>query len=266
MKMRLISASMLLLASGGLSAAPLDLNQPCVLTEGAVLGAGFKGHDTRAVAKSLEAAGGEKDEFETTAQFQERIASVVSRQPAAIAIGALCVTHEEVRPSVVSYDADAQILWIDIETLANDIRSDTWNKSSGEHEANNAYGATVTVSSYRYNTASVNFVRERLDAQLKKAKGVEYHQGPYVRHRSIPVSLTNDVARNMKGNVGVVYLYGVVPPYQEKDTVYSPGTFDRPTELFIKTLVVSGELKSVAVINKKSGAVLKVIRMEENKQ
>lgn len=275
----------LALATAAPAGTMLSLDQPCVLADGAVLGKNFRGQDTRALAKSLAAASTPKDEFESTQQYEGRIASAVAAQPAAVASGQLCVVAVEPLSSWdgPEYDADAQVMWVPIEELLRtssivpsqnprevyvaEVVAESWGREHDTHMASNAYGATVEVSASRWKEAAVAFDPSVVTAQLKASPELEPYAKPrhYTKSGALRLSMDGATAREIKDNILIAYSYKLRAPYVLSGARFIAATLDSPTQLFIEKTEVMATLTGLAVIDKRTGAVLKALTFQDPK-
>ncbi len=117
-------------------AAPLDLNLRS-------LGLNFRGHDIRAVVAAVAKGVRERSEFETTAAYNARLEAF----PTTTIYGQLTADSDLafVSDSVDSaYDADHQVLNINLGTFPSVLIRDSWQRR-GHYVGTNGFGASVTV-------------------------------------------------------------------------------------------------------------------------
>lgn len=182
-----------------------------------------------------------KGEFETTAQYQQRLSKMNLSNPFATNTYAFGV-----KPTAVSYDADnqtftlafkpeaaegnANYLWTTLETVVKD---------TGHHEAQNAFGAVITVQESSVST---------YELWLAKAHGLT---GCTATAKVAPAE-----AKSINPDIRALALVRPVPPFESVDKGYSQATFNNPNEAMTSTGRIFGKLVGVRFYDWTTGRTL----------
>lgn len=242
----------------------MPLTQGCVLEEGLSLGPKFKGHSVVAVVAAIGNIS-PKDQYETHDEFKMRTANVLSSKPSALRDGALCVIGAGARIAD-DFNADAQVLrvralstysgrWFDGEKhheIAK-VYGGERNVRKSVYDASNAYGVSLTVTKTKRDAYYVAFDKKAV-VEAGRLPGLSYE----TLSLSADVEMSGADARAQKDDIDVVYLYGAVSPYVGRHTDYEFPKIDWPFESEEKQTLVTASLKKLAVINVRSGLILKV--------
>lgn len=239
------------------------------------LGPAFKGHDTREIAKRLDAIALAKDQFETRADFERRVRLAVAASTAVNA-GLLCVLPVEGWRHGVEYDADAKILWIPIEEVFSAlpsrsgdslkvITSAIWNEKTWTEPMANAFGVQVKVTSKISESAGIGFEYDSLSTWM--LKNLPYHQfsGSSVSAKAVSLPMAPDDARSKIDHVKLVFQYELAQPYRINDSTGVLATIDLPVRSAEQQTIVVGTLKAIGVFDDRTGYILKLIPVDENK-
>lgn len=183
----------------------------------------------------------QKDEFETTAAYEERLKQLVSQNPFATNIYAFSVGA-----SSVSYDADAQTFALEFKADPNP-QSATYSycllrsgaEDMGHYQAENAFGATFTVQK------SLSF---KYTLWLEKTEGVPSCSATAV----VPIG----EAKLMKPQIRALLVVKPISPYADVSTDRTEPTFDRPIEDTINSGGIYANLLGVRFYVLSSGRVL----------
>jgi len=182
-----------------------------------------------------------KDEFETTAQYQQRLKRMGLSNPLAANTYAFGV-----KPTTVSYDADKQTftltfkpqeaqgnalyLWTSLQTTVKD---------TGQHKAENGFGAVFTVQE-----SSISIY----ELWLAKAQGLT---GCTATANVAPAE-----AKSMNPDIRALALMRPVAPFESMDKDYSEATFSNPSETRTTTAMIFGRLIGVRFYDWVTGQVL----------
>lgn len=182
-----------------------------------------------------------KGEFETTAQYHERLSKIDTTNPFATntyAFGA--------NPTSVSYDADKQTftlafrpveaegninyVWTSLQTIVKD---------AGHHQAQNAFGAVFTVQDSKVSVYQL---------WLKRAGGLS---GCAATATVAPAE-----AKSINADIRALVVVEPVAPYESTDTQYSEATFNDPADTTTVTGRIFGRLLGVRFYDWVTGQVL----------
>ncbi|HDS1821123.1 TPA: hypothetical protein QEM94_000464 [Stenotrophomonas maltophilia] len=242
----------------------MPLTQSCVLEEGMRLGPIFKGHSVMAVAAAIGNVP-PKDQYETNDEFKARTENVLSTKPSALRDGQLCVISAGARLTD-DFDADAQVLrvrtlgtyssrWFDGEKYHDiaKVYGGERNVHRSAYDANNAYGVSLSVTKKKRDAYYVAFDKQSV-VDAGELPGLSYKEFSL----RADVEMSGADARAQKDDIDVVYLYGVVRPYVGNHSEYEFPKIDWPFESEEKQTLVTASLKKLAVINVRTGMILKV--------
>lgn len=213
----------------------------------------YKGHDCKSISSTLKKLKIEKDEFETTADFDSRIAAIQDKKLySKISVGDLLAFKRGGNQDVsVKYSADDRILYIEAKpmiygTVVNGkmLTWDNINVSSKDsyYRGSNAYGATVNVRKTDLQTCSLAFSNVKRDLL-----------------GTIDVVLTDippELARRAKSGVSYFYIGKLEQPYIAKVYDSTPAKIDWPFETNWRGDALVFKLMHAWVVENKTGEVL----------
>lgn len=230
-----------------------------------------------------------KKEFETTAEYERKIAEAVTDDIYAFKIEAAGTGLRGLK--VHPYDADSQTLKIDLETeylsksTLEDYRASlivkTLDKSSSSYIGSNAFGATRLVSKYRetqYGIALVNqqdFGKSRYDDAFSKIKTIMTS----VREINMKIEIPIDKAKTLKNNIGVLLLCkpapyksnAIISDNQGNDLIfenyyYSGATIDSPSVESYDRKYINVEVLAIWVYDIRTGEVLLKTQLKDKEK
>jgi hypothetical protein len=175
----------------------------------------------------------QKDEFETTAAYQERLKKLDSENPFTSNSFAFSVA-----PSSVSYDADVQTFNLEFKPDPNP-QSATYSYVLLKTGAENGFGATFTVQK------SLSFIYKLWVVKTEDPTGC-------TRPAAVPIN----EAKPMKSELRAVLVVRPVYPYASVSTDRTEPTFDRPRDETVSTGEIFAKLLSVRFYALSSGRVL----------
>jgi hypothetical protein len=182
-----------------------------------------------------------KDEFETTAQYQERLKKMDLSNPLATSTYAFGV-----KPTGVSYDADKQTFTLrfrpeEAEGNVNYMRAmlQTIVKDTGRHTAENAFGAAFTVQE-----SSVTIYK----LWLVRAQGLP--------GCTATVNVPPAEAKLMNADIRALAVVKPVVPFESMDQEYSKPTFSSPRQIETVTGGIFGRLVGVRFYDWSTGRIL----------
>jgi hypothetical protein len=216
----------------------------------------YLGHSCSDIAKAVLSLNPMKDEYETTAAFQERIAKLATRPLiGSVMLGGYLAFLEE-DPSVTSqYNADTETLWIGghpssgkIFVNSSPITSVLITSkvtSQSTYSASNAYGKIVDVKKSHLNSCALAFPQFGSPIKFSDYK--------------TSVTMPPTEARNTKDNIGVLYIGRLSQPYWVKYSDYLKPTIDSPHEAYWSGDTLIMDDIQVWLFNKASGRILQKI-------
>jgi hypothetical protein len=216
-------------------------------TARAQLPPGYYGYDPEAFVKGFEEATAksqearQKGEFETTAQYQERLKTPGSGS------GFTSKTYAfAVKPTRVAYDADSQSFDLqfepepaqhNIQYVSTPLKRGA--KDTGSYLAQNAFGATFTVTKSLYFSFELWLVRDGGVTSCAKSVKVELAE-----------------ARALKPNIFALVIIKPAPPYVSGNRTVTDATFTRPEENTNVTQAIYGKAEDVRFYDVRDGHTL----------
>jgi hypothetical protein len=215
--------------------------------------ANFKGEDCDTISKDLKKLNLKKDEFETTADYSNRISDVLK---SAMSGGQPLTTSKYFVNSEVPsgvYDADKGSMKVYASLRQSTKVSDSikyastaivrMRSATSNYKGQNAFGATTGVTAYRDNICGVAFVNLDPVTDLKWMS-------------TIDIQMTPEVARRSKGNMVLVYQASLTPPLMVPYSQRIAATLSEPTEIVTNGDVLTAKLERYFVVNRATGEVL----------
>lgn len=239
------------------------------------LPANFIGHDPKKLYETLAEKIKEKDEFETTAAYEERIkraatdplfGQLVTQSAFAVSVnlgeGAKSVSMSK----AAKYDADKELLQVNIfvddgpydasvdfadkaASLYTDVAED---KTLGTYTGENAYGAKreiVKRERWLYNILINDAKRFKIDT------GDTLDSLPWLINLKFIVPMNVEIAKSAKPNLRMLVIFNLSPPYTKNETSYSEPKIDNPSEVTIHDYYVCADVKSIWLYNGITGEV-----------
>jgi len=274
MKFSIFALALLLFANAIYAATfTLPLNDPCDISHNEVA-PGFRGHDTNALAQSLESVNITKDKYESEQAFAERIQNALNSMPRAISEGSLCVVGQNfVHGENTKYNTETETLWVyiflkypqiwidgskvhdDFQILVNEK-----NLKDSSYVGTNAFGVSTRVSKSKRLTIYVSFDRLKAVSVIEKAGAGDVEN----MFLALPLHVSAAKARSMDGTIRVAYRYKLLPPLLASDDSYETPTLDSPYEDEEKKTLVVASLTGVMVFDDKTGEVLRSLGVPES--
>jgi hypothetical protein len=216
----------------------------------------FLGHDIEQVYKAfaMRKNAKEKDEFETTDNYQRRL-SMWATKPI---FGSVCQDSllAFVASPTIKYDADSQTLTVKIEpsnvyTILGKDDNRRWGipikrvSTRQKSIKQNAFGVKVQVEEF-YNK---RFELAINDMEEKKIFYLQINMGPVE-------------AKAAKNKIAVLILAKPVDPYISSGATLINATFNDPTEYFSEIYYIDVNLKEIWFFNKTTGEIIERIKSE----
>lgn len=249
--------------------ASLPLSNLCDLSVDS-LPVNFQGHSADDVARQLKRVVTSRDEYESEIKHGERLSQAINTLAPAIANGRLCVVGKNIGLGNTNYEPDSQTLWANIFLNSTSLWFDgkeyrqdfqiffsERNRKESSYVGSNAFGASIHVSKLERAATYVTFDRKAVSAALFSAGVIEKEK----IHLSVPIEITPAEARALHGNVRILYLYKLRPPFLGSYDDFKLPKLDWPFERREKQTLIVAELVGVAVFDWKSGKILKRIEL-----
>ena len=208
---------------------------------------GYYGYDPAAFVRDCQDATAEdqrarkKDEFETTAEYQERLKQSGAQNPFTSKLYAFAAV-----PTNISYDADNQTFKLDFEPpTASHNRTyvslllKQRAEDMGSYVAQNAFGATFTVGKSLVST---------YELWLTKAEGVN--------ECTVTVKADPAEAKTMKPRLRALVVVRPSRPFASVTTTFSEPTFAEPHENMYETAAIYATSLEVRFYDQNTGSVL----------
>lgn len=241
----------------------------------------FKGNDFEAIYNSLISSQKffEKDEFETTAKFKERITNPENVKFAGnlTAADTLVFVYEPspndygfINGLLVEYDADKEVLnatintnrvsaYIDVATTnikkldfsATTVKSQTM-KSEGIYVGENTFGVKRNIEKFRGNTFSLAIanIKDFNEADVSKS----------LTSLRIQLKLAPAEARLVKNNLSVVFITILINPYYGISSTEIKPTVDNPKDIKAYDKFLIGNVSEIWLFNRADGTIYSKIK------
>lgn len=245
------------------SAAPLPLATPCDLSA-ETLPRNFQGHSADHVVRELKKIS-PKDEYETEAEYTARLENEVSRFPASISSGSLCLVT---KVAGKKYDAESKKLqvdilykgfdtWVDGENVHYSllILADRKNTKESSYIGSNSFGASVKV----YQTKSdTNYVTLDKEITIKSLWNIDVLDRGN-NYLSALIELTPSEAKEIGENIRLVFKYRVKNPFikTSPNNYLKTPKIDDPFKIIENQTLLISELVELAIFDIKTGKVIK---------
>jgi hypothetical protein len=267
-------------AHTGLHAAPTSKAAVIVYSQSPFSGnltRGFLGHDARAICRAIEKTGPkEKAEFETTAQYEARLAGQAKKTlygtlTMSSTFAFVVPTHES--PKFVGsmyplnlrtkYDADSETMNVEIgfssmhprgDEYAEGVRSIIWNEVSrtdGSYLGSNAFGATTRVERTTETTTGLAF--DIATTPLYRGKGSLDKIVSESRRTSFHVSPQR--AKLLKDGLRILVIATLIDPYTVNTEEYKDPTLEYPYEETRRYRYLKVAIEDVWIFDLTSGEV-----------
>lgn len=221
--------------------------------ESTALPPGYQGHNCVEVSNKLNGLKPEKDEFETSQDYSERVERIrLTPLYASVTAASTLAFSKEISTSRVDYDADSESMNVSIfpskatmvgEKFFESAVIDRQVESRSEYVGVNAYGRKVNVARTRYLVCAATF--NNIDTISRKIR----------TPNSLAFKINPSDARVAKDNLGLLYILNTAPPFVVKYHEYAAPTIDSPTELSFGGNVIVGRLQQMWLYNIKTGQI-----------
>jgi len=234
------------------SSAPLDIAAE-------FLPPNYLGHDCRVFAKRLVGLNTLKGEFETTADYNDRIAPLADQPASASTKFGDIVGFVEERPSFYEkYDADTQTYnirggWGVVtqmigSRLVSSVEIDSKLISTRKYTGENSYGRKTEVTAYRLNVCGLAFS----NLGYLSPKKIDFYEN---------LEINPGEAKEAKGNIGVLYVGRLSAPFRTDYSHYIKPTFTSPVEITSSGDALTMTLSAVWLFNKRTGRIYRKLEI-----
>ncbi|WP_234196244.1 hypothetical protein [Pseudacidovorax sp. NFM-22] len=223
----------------------------------------FTGYDCGQIASRLAALKPQKDEFESTEQFQDRLDALLA-SPIYGAVTGIdpLILAKRLEPSQVTYDADRHVMSVSFGNLSNSfalqpkaavfipgtiIKAE--RPTTREYAATNGYGARVNVTELR---------REVCGAGFTNLKAFSISKVNFQTSFEVPT----EEARTLKERLSLAFVGTLTAPYVGKYFNSISPTFNSPTSLIETGPAVAMRLDEVRVFDSATGRVYSAVRVD----
>lgn len=214
----------------------------------------FEGEDCNSIVATLKKIKVSNDEFETTADFTQRVQSILGS--ASVADRPLSEPKYFVNADRTSavYDADKGTLRVygslrqstkvaESAKYAQTVIVKTISADSSEYRGQNNLGASTTVKKYRDDICGVAFLNLSPVTDLEWMGKIEF-------------PLPAQAARQSKEHIAIVYLSRLTAPLLAEHRQYIAPTMSSPSELLVTGDVLVATLERFFVVNRATGEIL----------
>lgn len=230
--------------SSQFSITPFELDQPSLPKV-------FKGNRCRTLTTKLATAGSPKGEFETSAKYESRIAVLQKMKlVGAVLVDSRVAFVDEISSDKVTFDADRGMLSIQYSSpsilnlttpeIKTGFISDTLRIASKVYVGSNAYGKAANIKQTTSDSCAIGF-QNALPS--------------FTEDRIIQKELLIEEAKSAKGNMAVLYIGILAPPFSVEYQHYMKPTMDFPYEFISTGRMLLMTVEHVWVFNKKTGQI-----------
>ncbi|OEZ50305.1 hypothetical protein JAB1_14200 [Janthinobacterium sp. MP5059B] len=219
------------------------------------LPANYRGHSCAEIVRPLGNIKLEKDEFESSKAFAERIEFVKDSPLYGKLKGTSTLAFSPARPLLLpKYDADTETMTIKIVSHGSQsvrIGENFYSSApiikdlsdSRSYVAENGYGKKIEVNSFTYLVCGITFANVN-----SIAKSIHIPS-------EFSFKVAPELARDSKGNIGILYITNLSAPYIVRYSDYMKATMDSPTEISMSGPSIVTTLSQVWVYNTKTGQI-----------
>jgi hypothetical protein len=221
------------------------------------------------LVSQAQKAGVKKDEFETTAQYQARLAASGSALAGTTFViewpleSGFTFDADVGRASYSKYSLDGMCLTNDFD-MPVDVKSLRFGAPGGYGQSSYCFAKTIERAAGKPYTAHNGFGAEvQVEPIHTKAIGIFLGQGKMLQdiftgresyssqEPLFSANVTGEDARSLKENGVALMVVTPKPPYFFQGSYYVEPKIDRPTELFNKTDYVIADVRCMALADRK---------------
>ena len=209
--------------------------------------------DPKSTYEALAGLGSSKSEFETTIEYQQRLAALLNRtlapsislqSPLPFLLNGIS-TGVSLPVTKFSYDADSELLTIALSPKLVGNREVMVLKTEvselGRYTGQNAFGATTEVTSIH-----------------AEEYGIEFEQNEWLKSSDLRLPLPKDQARLLFSQLRLVLVCKAISPYVTTRFTSSNPTLDAPTDYTAKANLIVVEPLELRLYDGQSGQLLKI--------
>lgn len=224
---------------------------------------GFTGYDCKQIASGLAALKPQKDEFESTEQFQNRLDALLTTPLYGRVTGIdPIILVRRLESSQISYDADRQLMSVSFGRLSNSVDLQTKTPifipgvvvsserpTTREYQATNGYGARVNVTEHRRDVCGAGFTN--LKAVL--ISKIDFRAS---------FQAATEEARALKETLSVAFVGTLAAPYVAKYFNSIEPTFKSPVSFVEGGPAVAMRLDEVKFFDSSTGRIYASLRVD----
>lgn len=229
-------------------AAPFDLSIES-------LPANYRGHSCVEISRLLSSLKLEKDEFESSKSFADRIDFIKEARLYGQLTGSSLLAFSPSKPMMLpKYDADTETMKVhvlshgsgSVRIDGNFYTSAPINKelsSSRNYVGENGYGRKVEISSFTYDVCGITFSNVN---SISRSVNIP---------SDFSFKISPEIARDSKESIGILYIANLSAPYSARYSDYMKATMDSPTEIAMSGPSIVTTLSQVWIYNTKTGQI-----------
>jgi len=219
------------------------------------LPANYRGHSCVEISRLLSSIKLEKDEFESSKAFADRIEFVKDARLYGQLTGSSVLAFSPSKPMMLpKYDADTETMRIrivshgsgSVRINGNFYTSAPINKelsSSRTYVGENGYGRKVEITSFTYDVCGITFANvNSISRSVNIPSDFSFKVSP-------------EIARESKENIGILYIANLSAPYAARYSDYMKATMDSPTEIAMSGPSIVTTLSQVWIYSTKTGQI-----------
>jgi hypothetical protein len=206
--------------------------------------------DVRSLYGMLSAATpGPKDQYETDEEYNARLSASFKKVHLGIYnIENLFVFSDDNPASTLIYDPKQKAYEVHLYDREGIEQSTT---EGGTYEGQNAFGVQKEITRSTYQTYSLQFSNV---SKFKKCKNFAY--GSCLVEEPIRFPLAPTMARAEEGDLRLIYIVKLEPPFATYSSHTTQATISDPYETTYQDYLVHGALEQFRIVSKKSGKTL----------
>ena len=234
------------------------LHGPFVQHSETSLGPGFLGHDVKEVVSNIERASkNSKSEFETTEQFESRIAAIAPQKQFIFVNDPATDAHsvdEHSDAGVFLYNADVQSFSRTIKMFyfQGEFALRSITTPAGQYVGTNAFGVRIVVNRFDRTVYALE-VEERSSFF---ERGGDYDTSSFI-HLVAPVP--REAAVSAKSHLRIAFLCRLAEMEIRHEDQVSSATVDNPTEVHWHERKIPVSLNKIIVFDDRTGNILSVL-------
>jgi hypothetical protein len=213
--------------------AHLEASVPCDVGDRVPMG--FRGHDIRAIAASLESF--KKDAYESQADYEARLRSAASTPGTVLPNPRLCFVVDRMQKSTEAsfkYDPELGAFIIGSAYFGEKLEVSETDRPRRTFTGTTAMGVQTEVSAYSYDTFGM---------QVDEAFAPEFR-------------IAADRAREVHRHLGLIAVGSLASPRVVRNDFHSRATLDRPTQSSGTRTYLDGRVHEMILFDRRTGEIL----------